>query len=123
MVFCSNCTKSNKNLKCCKLHKPLLLTAQHRNNILNFARNHLNWDEEGRNVILQIKRLCLDGSNAGTRYFHDLEKKNRFWSHHDREAEVMCCDAIWLKQQLDWEFKMPKATKNCLQEQKHTQTE
>jgi hypothetical protein len=68
--------KKCAHLKRRRLQKKPLLTQRHKENRLNFARNHMDWNDQWNTVIFtDKKRFCLDGPNG---YLY-CEKKKDLW--------------------------------------------
>lgn len=88
--------KKCAHLKRRRLQKKPVLTQRHKENRLNFARNHMGWTDQWQTVIFtDEKRFCLDGPDGYLYYFHDLRKEEKFVArHHNREAGIMVWGAI-----------------------------
>ena len=88
--------KKCAHLKRRRLQKKPVLTQRHKENRLNFARNHMGWSDQWQTVIFtDEKRFCLDGPDGYLYYFHDLRKEEKFVAcHHNREARIMVWGAI-----------------------------
>jgi hypothetical protein len=68
--------KKCAHLKRRRLQKKPLLTQRHKENRLNFARNHMDWNDQWNTVIFtDKKRFCLDGPDG---YLY-CEKKKDLW--------------------------------------------
>ena len=69
------------HLKRKKLKKCPPLTNDHKERRLAFARNHVQWTENWRQVLFSDeKKFNLDGPDGFAYYFHDLRKEEKCFS-------------------------------------------
>ncbi|XP_066253588.1 uncharacterized protein [Euwallacea similis] len=88
--------KKCPHLKRRKLRKKPLLLTRHRQERLEFSRNHRSWTEEWKKVVFSDeKKFNLDGPNGFQYYFHDIKKEQKVLARrHSRAGTVMIGAAI-----------------------------
>lgn len=68
--------KKSPHIRRLKLKKKPVLTARHKENRLQFARQHIQWGETWKRVVFtDEKRFSLDGPDGCRYYWHDLRKE------------------------------------------------
>ena len=73
-----------------KARKPPL-TAQHKADRLNFARNHMTYqdDDWGKVIFSDEKKWNLDGPDGYSKYWHDLRKEPEVMSRRQQGKFIM----------------------------------
>lgn len=106
--------KSSPGLQRRRLKKKPQLTQRHKEKRLEFARTHMTWKNEWRDIIFSDeKRFTLDGPDGYAFYFHDLRKEEKFLvRRHSRAGGVMVWGAISYNGQIDLIFISGRHTSN-----------
>lgn len=79
-----------------KLKKKPPLDAKRKKKRLDFAKQHMTWNQQWGNVVFtDEKKFNMDGPDGFQYYFHDLRKEERVLSrNHSRQGGVMVWGGI-----------------------------
>ncbi|CDF37795.1 unnamed protein product [Chondrus crispus] len=85
---------TNLNIKYTKFISALVLTPMHMQQRLDWAKNHVTWDDEKWNKIIfsDEKKFNLDGPDGCHYYWHELRKEKKVLSRRHQGCDSLM---IW----------------------------